>query len=87
MSLLVRFEVGLWCVQVKYVVELARALSQHPSVVRVELLTRLIQDPKVSLTECNICNQVVYTLAPVAVVPSRLNSSPVYAVHVEQLPR
>lgn len=34
--------------QVKYVVELARALSQHPSVVRVELLTRLIQDPKVA---------------------------------------
>eukprot|EP01025_Chloroclados_australasicus_P020334 TRINITY_DN2143_c0_g2_i1.p1 TRINITY_DN2143_c0_g2~~TRINITY_DN2143_c0_g2_i1.p1 ORF type:complete len:1092 (+),score=166.59 TRINITY_DN2143_c0_g2_i1:189-3464(+) len=34
--------------QVKYVVELARALAQHPAVFRVELLTRLIKDPKVS---------------------------------------
>ncbi|GAX74135.1 hypothetical protein CEUSTIGMA_g1584.t1 [Chlamydomonas eustigma] len=33
--------------QVKYVVELAKALGQIPSVVRVDLLTRLIQDPKV----------------------------------------
>ncbi len=31
----------------KYVVELARALAQHPAVYRVELLTRLIQDPAV----------------------------------------
>lgn len=27
--------------------ELARALAQHPSVYRVDLLTRLIKDPKV----------------------------------------
>lgn len=33
--------------QVKYVVELARALAQHPAVYRVDLLTRLIQDPAV----------------------------------------
>ena len=33
--------------QVKYVVELARALAQHPRVFRVDLLTRLIQDPAV----------------------------------------
>ena len=33
--------------QVKYVVELARALAQHPAVYRVELMTRLIQDPQV----------------------------------------
>lgn len=33
--------------QVKYVVELARALAQHPAVFRVDLLTRLIQDTKV----------------------------------------
>ena len=33
--------------QVKYVVELARALAQHPAVYRVDLLTRLIEDPKV----------------------------------------
>jgi hypothetical protein len=35
--------------QVKYVVELARAISLHPAVHRVELLTRLIADPKVCL--------------------------------------
>lgn len=29
--------------QVKYVVELAKALSLHPSVYRVDLLTRLIE--------------------------------------------
>lgn len=34
--------------QVKYVVELAKAMSLHPAVYRVDLLTRLIQDPKVS---------------------------------------
>ena len=28
-------------------VELARALAQHPAVYRVDLLTRLIKDPKV----------------------------------------
>lgn len=33
--------------QVKYVVELAKALSRHPGVHRVDLLTRLILDPKV----------------------------------------
>ncbi|KAK9809313.1 hypothetical protein WJX73_004061 [Symbiochloris irregularis] len=33
--------------QVKYVVELARALAQHPVVYRVDLLTRLIKDPQV----------------------------------------
>lgn len=31
----------------KYVVELAKALSRHPAVHRVDLLTRLIKDPKV----------------------------------------
>lgn len=34
--------------QTKYVVELARALSEHPEVSRVDLLTRLVSDPKVS---------------------------------------
>lgn len=34
--------------QVKYVVELAKALSRHPAVHRVDLLTRLIRDPKVA---------------------------------------
>lgn len=34
--------------QVKYVVELARALSLHPAVHRVDLLTRLIRDPSVA---------------------------------------
>ena len=33
--------------QVKYVVELARALAQHPAVYRVDLLTRLIDSPQV----------------------------------------
>ncbi|GBF90940.1 sucrose-phosphate synthase-like [Raphidocelis subcapitata] len=33
--------------QVKYVVELARALARHPAVHRVDLLTRLIADPSV----------------------------------------
>lgn len=33
--------------QVKYVVEVAKALSRHPAVHRVDLLTRLIRDPKV----------------------------------------
>ncbi|MBN2491644.1 MAG: HAD-IIB family hydrolase [Planctomycetes bacterium] len=33
--------------QVKYVVELARALAAHPGVARVDLLTRRVQDPKV----------------------------------------
>ena len=34
-------------VQVKYVVELARTLSHHPMVHRVDLLTRLVADPAV----------------------------------------
>ncbi|KAL3157983.1 hypothetical protein ABBQ32_012382 [Trebouxia sp. C0010 RCD-2024] len=34
--------------QIKYVVELARALAKHPAVYRVDLLTRLIKDPKVA---------------------------------------
>ncbi|MBF0470914.1 MAG: HAD-IIB family hydrolase [Gammaproteobacteria bacterium] len=33
--------------QIKYVLELARALGEQPGVARVELLTRLIRDPKV----------------------------------------
>ena len=42
---------GFWSapLQVKYVVELARAIASHPAVHRVELLTRLVQDPKVSI--------------------------------------
>lgn len=34
--------------QTKYVVELTRALAEHPDVARVELLTRQVVDPKVS---------------------------------------
>ncbi|MDF1826162.1 MAG: HAD family hydrolase [Verrucomicrobiales bacterium] len=34
--------------QCKYVVELVKALSEHPSVGQVDLFTRLISDPKVS---------------------------------------
>ena len=34
--------------QTTYVVELARALSRHRDVVKVDLLTRLIDDPQVS---------------------------------------
>ncbi len=34
--------------QIKYVVELARALARHPDVWRVDLLTRQVMDPKVS---------------------------------------
>lgn len=34
--------------QIKYVVELARALAQHPEVWRVDVLTRQVIDPKVS---------------------------------------
>jgi len=34
--------------QVTYVVELARALARHPGVERVDLLTRLVEDPAVS---------------------------------------
>ena len=35
-------------VQIKYVVELASALAKHPAVYRVDLLTRMIKDPKVA---------------------------------------
>ena len=35
------------CLQVKYVVELARSLGRFPSVRRIDLLTRLIADPAV----------------------------------------
>lgn len=38
--------------QVTYVVELARALGHHPQVDRVDLLTRLIEDPAVSDDYC-----------------------------------
>ena len=34
--------------QIKYVVELAKSLSEHPSVEKVELVTRLIRDRKLS---------------------------------------
>jgi sucrose-phosphate synthase len=34
--------------QTKYVVELARALAKHPDVERVDLVTRMVIDPKVS---------------------------------------
>ncbi len=34
--------------QIQYVVELARALAEHPGVARVDLLTRQVSDPKVS---------------------------------------
>lgn len=34
--------------QTTYVVELSRALAQHPEVERVDLLTRLIEDPNIS---------------------------------------
>ncbi|HEY9052088.1 MAG TPA: HAD family hydrolase, partial [Gammaproteobacteria bacterium] len=33
--------------QIKYVIELARALAKHPDVGRVDLVTRLVNDPKV----------------------------------------
>ena len=33
--------------QIKYVVELAQALAKHPEVERVDLVTRLIEDPRV----------------------------------------
>jgi sucrose-phosphate synthase len=34
--------------QITYVVELARALARHPRIARVDLLTRLVDDPKVN---------------------------------------
>lgn len=37
--------------QVKYVIELAKALAEHPGVARVDLLTRLILDPKAGAAE------------------------------------
>jgi sucrose-phosphate synthase len=36
--------------QVKYVVEFAKALGEHPAVHRVDLLTRYIEDPEVDVT-------------------------------------
>ena len=39
-------------------VELARALGQHPAVYRVDLLTRLIKDPKVSSRADPLCTQL-----------------------------
>ena len=33
--------------QITYVVELARALAEHPRIARVDLLTRMVDDPKV----------------------------------------
>jgi hypothetical protein len=36
------------CLQVKYVVELARTLAHHPMVYRVDLLTRLITNENVA---------------------------------------
>lgn len=44
----------------QYVVELARALAQHPGVARVDLLTRLIRDPKASPREGIGCYIPVY---------------------------
>jgi hypothetical protein len=44
--LLVRKTTPVLVNQVKYVVELAKTLGQFPSVARVDLLTRLIADPK-----------------------------------------
>ena len=42
--------------------ELARALGQHPAVYRVDLLTRLIKDPKVSHNPC--CAPAALCFAP-----------------------
>jgi sucrose-phosphate synthase len=39
--------------QTKYVVELARALGQHPDVARVDLVTRLVVDPNVDSDYAN----------------------------------
>lgn len=52
-------------VQVKYVVELAKTLSHHPMVHRVDLLTRLIKDPAVDASygeeeECMLDGQGEY---------------------------
>lgn len=40
--------------QVKYVVELTKALSKHPAVHRVDLITRYIDDPSIDNTYANI---------------------------------
>ena len=39
--------IQMWNLQVKYVVELARALTSMPSVYRVDLLTRQVASPEV----------------------------------------
>jgi len=44
--------------QTKYVIELARALSEHPEVSRVDLLTRQIHDPKVALDYAKPMEQI-----------------------------
>src|SRR6056297_2982096 len=44
--------------QIKYVVELARALSRHPDVGRVELMTRQIVDKRVDDSYANPCEQI-----------------------------
>jgi sucrose-phosphate synthase len=44
--------------QIKYVVELARALSDHPRVERVELITRRIVDKRVSADYAEPCEQI-----------------------------
>ncbi len=44
--------------QIKYVVELARALAQQPGVARVDLLTRLVRDPEVSSDYAEPCESL-----------------------------
>ncbi len=46
--------------QTKYVLELARALAQHPEVDRVDLITRQVHDPKVAID---------YTIAAETIAP------------------
>lgn len=44
--------------QVKYVVELAKALSKHPQIARIDILTRLISDPCLSIDYSNPIERV-----------------------------
>lgn len=44
--------------QTKYVVELAIALSEHPDIERVDLITRQVHDPKVSLDYAQPSEQI-----------------------------
>jgi sucrose-phosphate synthase len=44
--------------QTRYVVELAKALSDRPEVARVDLITRLIQDPKVDQSYAQILEPI-----------------------------